>query len=372
MNMLRWTLLLVIGSAFSAFAGQATTPAAGSTPTRTEAEVKALIQKIGSTPPDWLASTPLNYPKTLDVSFKPPPKGSPWDTNKWISQYFWSVVNENPGKWKEGIKLLHYALTVNQNDAAALKSTMDCLAEHYHNLFADYARAAFWYEKSGKTQALNLANCYYQLGNKAMAKALLTQIGDDNTRHCSVVKLWGDIGEPEIAIKLAEKVANNDGEPDNGFLAAGDVCRKYKRFPEAVAYYQKVVGTQNTRTRKEDFARAKKQAQDNIDAIKVSELLDLKKIKDGAYKGVSESYSGPLEVTVTVTAGKISDCKVTRHIDKQYYNALYVVPQQIIEKQGIKGVDTYASATITSTSIINSTVKALCGAMNAPAATAGK
>jgi len=363
-------------SAISAFAGQpaASAPATASSaqsapPVRTAAEVKALIQKVGATPPDWLAATPLNYPKALDMTFKVPPK-VPWDTNKWIGQYFWSVVNENQPKWKEGIKLLHHALTVNQKDPEALKKTMHALGDRYHNLFADYARAAFWFEKSGGDDPVSLANCYLKLGNKELCKALLLKIGDDNTRHCSVVKLWGDLGEPEVAIKLAEKVAV--AEPDNGNLAAGDICRKFKKFPEALKYYEKVVAATTSQTRKEDFARAKKQAQDNIDAIKVTELLDLKKIKDGAYKADSESYHGRLEVTVTIKGGKIADCKVSKHTDQQYYNSINVVPAQIIEKQGVKGIDTYSSATITSTSIINSTVKALSGAMNAPAATAGK
>ncbi len=65
--------------------------------TRTRAEVEALIENVGRTPPDWYGSAPLNYPRTLDLSW-PKPSG-PWNTRKHISHYMFSVINENPGRW---------------------------------------------------------------------------------------------------------------------------------------------------------------------------------------------------------------------------------------------------------------------------------
>ena len=55
---------------------------------RTSQEIDALIERVGSTPPDWLAETPLNYPETLDLSWPfPPPK--PWNNRKNVGQHIW-------------------------------------------------------------------------------------------------------------------------------------------------------------------------------------------------------------------------------------------------------------------------------------------
>ncbi len=52
---------------------------------QSRAEVEALIKKIGSTPPDWFQSTPLNYPKTLDLSWRDNP--GPWDPSRNVGQF---------------------------------------------------------------------------------------------------------------------------------------------------------------------------------------------------------------------------------------------------------------------------------------------
>jgi uncharacterized protein with FMN-binding domain len=48
-----------------------------------------------------------------------------------------------------------------------------------------------------------------------------------------------------------------------------------------------------------------------------------------------------------------------QHREKQYYSSLTDTPAKIIAKQGVKGVDSTSSATITSEAIINATAKAL-------------
>ena len=121
---------------------------------KTKGEVLAFIKKTGGTPPDWFAATPLNYPKTLDLSWSPPPQGSPWDPNKNVGQFLWTSINENETRWKEGVRFLHHMLTVNKDKPATLKQVMGALGNMYHDLHQDWARAAFWKQMAGETDTL--------------------------------------------------------------------------------------------------------------------------------------------------------------------------------------------------------------------------
>jgi uncharacterized protein with FMN-binding domain len=321
---------------------------------KTKAEVLANIKKIGSSPPDWFAATPLNYPKTLDLTWTPPPQGSPWDPSKNVGQFIWTSINENESRWKEGIKFLHHMLTVNKDKPAVVKQTMGALGNMYHDLHQDWARAAFWKQMAGETDTLELAHCYFKLGSKDMAVEILNKYGADTTRHASVVRMWAEIGDTARALKLAEQMAA--GIPDAGNLAAGDVCKAMGKYPEAIAYYQKTLAAGSG---SRDLDQNKKRAQASIDALASAEGIDLKKVPDGKYKADSFGYSSQVEVEVTVAAGKIADVKVTQHHEKQYYSSIIETCASIIKKQGAKGVDATSGATITSEAIINATVKAL-------------
>src|SRR4030095_14806810 len=135
---------------------------------RSKAEVQALIKRIGPTPPDWFQATPLRYPKTLDMSWEDTP-GAPSDPSKNPGQFIWTTINENESRWKEGIRFLHHLLTVNQKNPDVLRKTMEALGNMYHNLHQDWARAAFWWQKAGETDKVELATCYFKLGSKARA-----------------------------------------------------------------------------------------------------------------------------------------------------------------------------------------------------------
>ena len=82
-------------------------------------------------------------------------------------------------------------------------------------------------------------------------------------------------------------------------------------------------------------------------------------MRNGTFSGTTTGYSGPLTVSVTVSNGRITASRVTRHVEKQFYSALTDVTTGIIAKQGVKGVDATTSATITSEAIISATAKAL-------------
>ena len=321
---------------------------------KTKSEVLAMIKKVGATPPDWFAATPLNYPSTLDLSWTPPPQGSPWDPSKNVGQFIWTSINENEARWKEGIKFLHHMLTVNKDKPDIVKQVMGALGNMYHDLHQDWARAAFWKQMAGETDTLELAHCYFKLGGKDMAIEILTRYGADTTRFAQVCRLWAEVGDPAKGLKLAEQMATSI--PDAGNLAAGDICKSTGKFPEAMGYYQKVL---DAKSGSRDIDHNKKRAQGSLDALKVADGLDLKKVPDGKYTANSIGYTGPVDVEVTVAAGKITDVKVTQHHEKQYYSSITETCAAIIQKQGAKGVDATSGATITSEAIINATVKAL-------------
>jgi uncharacterized protein with FMN-binding domain len=334
---------------------------------RTRAEVEAIIQKAGTTPPDWWNSVPLTYPKTLELTWTQPPKGTPFTASKYLGQYIWGTINENPARWREGAKLMHHVLTVNKDDTAKLARTMEALARIYHELLADWARAAFWMRKAAVTDtdyaddvALELAHCYWKLGSKEMAATVLGRYQTDNTAGGNVIRLWADIGELDSkALPMAEAVAR-EGYPDIGYLAAGDSCRLAGRYPQALDYYQKVLAAT---TGWNQIKRNKTRAQNSIDGIRAAQGLDLTRVRDGTYTASSMGYAGPVEVAVTVAGGRILSVKVTKYQEKQYYTALTDTPAEIVRLQGIKGVEAVSSATITSEAIMNATMKALAQGM---------
>ena len=136
-----WARLSLLAAALlclSCQAGQPAQPSPGAAARpRTKAEVQALIVTAGATAPDWFKTTPLNYPKTLDLTWMKPAPKEPWTPSKYLGQYVWSVINENPGRWKEGARLLHYTLEVNKASPEKLKQTMGALGTLYHNLLQD-------------------------------------------------------------------------------------------------------------------------------------------------------------------------------------------------------------------------------------------
>lgn len=318
-----------------------------------EAEVRALIKKVGATPPDWFQATPLRYPRTLDLSWKENP-GGPWDPSKNVGQFIWTSINENEARWKEGIRFLHYLLVLNQKNPELSLKTMKALAHMYHNLHQDWARAAFWWEQSGETDNTDLAHCYFKLGSKAMAARILEEYPADYTRHCSVARLWSEMGENDKALKMALESAQDT--PDVGFLAAADICRVSGRSQEALGYYQKVL---DATTGARDLKQSKERAKASFEAVKLVDTLDLKRIPDGVYRDSSVGYSGQVFVEASMAGGRIADVKVTRHTEKQWYSSITDTRRQILLKQGAKGVDATSGATITSEAILNATLKAL-------------
>ncbi len=340
-------------------------PAADGQVVRTRAEVEALIQRMGATPPDWWESVKLTYPPTLDLNWPMKAEGE-WNAGRNVGQYIWDVINPNPGRWKEGIKLVHYLMIRHKDDRDKLGRSMETLGRMFHDLTGDWARAAFWWRKSMQydvyVDPISLAHCYWKLGSREMAEEVLSMIGDDYTRHGALIKLWADMGKIDKALELAERKAAG-GMATIAYLTAGDTCRLAGRYKEALAYYEKVLTAQGDTGREDDVKRDRERAQASIQAIKLFDTLDVTRVADGTYTASSLAYAGPLHVEVAVKGGRIQSVRVTEHEEKQFYSALSDTPKRIVEKQGVRGVDAVTGATMTSEAIINATAKALAGGM---------
>jgi len=339
-------------------------PARAATPTvRTSAQVDALIDQAGRSRPDWWEQVALEYPKTLDLSWPARPTGG-WNANRNVGQYMWSIINENPSRWKSGTKFMHHMLGVNKSNPEVLNRAIGQLAHCYQDLLRDWPRAAFWRKMQVQRDSRNvnarirLAECYWKLGSKAKAESELRRVS--GTIHPAMIKLWADMGELARALSVAEKMARY--YPAMSYLAAGDACRLQGSYTKALSYYRKVLAIRPVGQMAKQTQVMQVRARASVEVITQFEALDLKRVRDGTHKGTAMSYAGPLEVAVTVSGGKIISVKVTRHKDKQFFGAITETPAQIVAKQHVKGVDAVSGATITSNAVINATARALAAA----------
>jgi uncharacterized protein with FMN-binding domain len=192
------------------------------------------------------------------------------------------------------------------------------------------------------------------MGNKQMAMQTL------DTRRIGIdtIKLLGDMRETRRALQLADAYIARARQPQEGLIVAGYACRLAGNYQKAIRYYERVLATDRMDNPDYD-KRMRDRATESIEAIKLFELSDVKRVADGTYPGSSLGYEGQIEVEVVVKDRLIEDVRVTKHKEKQFYSALTDVPAQIIRKQGVKGVDATSRATITAEAIINATAKAL-------------
>lgn len=85
---------------------------------------------------------------------------------------------------------------------------------------------------------------------------------------------------------------------------------------------------------------------------------------DGVYEGTGEGYYGQLAVEVTVDGGMLTGVRIT---DSEETPAMLepvndVLIPQIVDGQGVEGVDTISGATGTSQGVLNAVEAALEGA----------
>ena len=325
--------------------------------TRTRQEVLALIEQAGTSKPDWWDAVPLEYPETLDLSFPHPPPTKEWNTRLNVGQYMWSIINENPSRFMQGTKFMHFVLKLNEDDPQVVKRCSEQLAHCYHDLLQDWARAAYWKRKLA-VKDVALANCYWQLGNKEMAVGILSWIHFDNSRYGGAIKQWADMGELAKALELAEASA---GFKDWGAAhrAAGDAYRKFARYDAAVESYEKVLAVESRSQNNLILQHNQDHARVSIENIRLYETFDLSKIRDGTYRAGVPAYNGELVVSATVAQHRISAITVVEHAEKQFYSSLTDMPKKIIRAQDFRNIDATTGATVTADAIKNAVARAL-------------
>ncbi len=340
-------------------AADSSTRGGGDSALRTQEQVLTLIERAGQQPPDWFDATPLDFPRTLDLSWPLKSPDAGWNNQVNVGQYLWDIINPNPGRWKSGVRLIHHIMGLHRNDRALLQRDMTTLGSMYCQLLQDYPRAAFWLRQAAASPSdphqIMLAECYWRLGNQQMALDILAA----PRLPLAAVKLLGDMGQTERAVRLADAFARQ-GHPHEAYLLAGDAWRMAGKYPQAISYYQKVIDAPEARN--EDYGeRYRGRAADSIQAITLFDQADASKVADGKYAAASVGYNGQIEVEVEVAGGRIVRVRVTNHQEKQFYSALTDTTGQIIKRQSVKNIDATSGATITSQAIVNATAKALAG-----------
>jgi len=183
---------------------------------------------------------------------------------------------------------------------------------------------------------INLMSCYRIFGlydkAKTTAQTALKHLPDDKWRIANQASVYDAMGD--LYAELGDKVR-----------ARANYAKAIELFPKSKQPYGRHL-----------LARRAAKVRGKID------LLDLEAIKpgklpDGKYHGDSLGYTGPLRVTVTVKAGRITDIAV-RHTEKIHQNCITITPQRIIKAQSLK-VDAVTGATVTSQAIAGASLDAL-------------
>ena len=327
--------------------------------TRTPDEVQALIDSVGASLPPWFESTRLQFPATLAISWPNPPD-KVWDNQKYPGHYVWDVINPNPKRWREGVRLMHHLVEQNDQNQNAQIKAMNQLGTLYAGFLEDWPRAAYWWQRAGKGSPgsagaggfragyeVGLAKCYYRLGNREMAVEVLNRTG-------GTPAIWCELDEHQRALQEAEK-ARHGWMKEQALIVCGDVCRHAGWYDKALNYYTQATQLPNN----DKYRNTIPQAHERIIAMRAEKGFDLSKITDGRYTGQAMGYSGPLYLSIMVRGNKIETVNVTQHIEKQYYSSITDIPQQIVTRQNVQGIDATSGATITAEAIVRAAASAL-------------
>jgi len=305
------------------------------------------------------------------------------DNSRSVDQYLIQVIYPNASQYQTGVKLVNHLMIINKNDTQKLTRSLNTLGDLFYDLLGDYARAAYWWQKSakmgGSINTLKLARCYFELGSKSAAYELLSAASSGyRGSNKDAIKFWASLGEVDKALEMIESNSQPNmggrntnlgrgGSQSPDYMFAAEICRAAGRYDQAVGYYEKAIagmsnnpfgsrgrgGGRDTGTR----------ANANLEVVKMLNKLDLKKVPDGTYTSSTMGYGGILYVKVSVARGRIVSVEVTQHVETySYFVRAVQTARRIVSKQGFKGVDTISGATITSDAIINAAAKALANA----------
>ncbi|WP_409308885.1 FMN-binding protein [Pectobacterium sp. B1J-3] len=88
---------------------------------------------------------------------------------------------------------------------------------------------------------------------------------------------------------------------------------------------------------------------------------DAAQYKDGTYTGKGQGKEGEIEVSVSISDGKIANAEVVKHEDTEalMMGVIDNVVPELIEKQDIDKVDSVTGATMSSQGVISAVKQAL-------------
>ena len=330
---------------------------------RSSEQIADLIQQQGRVAPEWFKNATLDFPDTLDLSW-PDAKPPTWNYTRHIEHYVWDIINSNRARYGMGIRFMHHLLQENEDRPETLTKIMNELGRMYFEFFDDYARAAFWWQNANVTRnprylatdsPARLAECYFRLGNRDMAIDLLSKA----PLTYGVIKLWGDLSEPDKAVSLAEEALKKGLESSEVYLLAGDALRAAERYDSAVAYYRKTLKIDVQGPDRDQIDRNRRRAEGTIELIELFDKLKFKEVTDGDYEDKSYGYAGNVYLKTSVNRGRLMNIEITSLSDKQYYHAVDATIKKIIKQQSVKGIDAISGATVTSEAVIRATAKAM-------------
>ena len=325
-------------------------------------QVLAMIEKAGRAKPDWWDDVEmLRYPESLDLTWPKPQRG--WNEQRNVGQYLWGVMSRDPNQWKSAAKFIHHVLKLNRRNPDGAQRAMVSLAQTYGDRLEDYARGAYWYQRRLKDGEMHkydmtrLAHCYWKLGSRDLAKEALRKIGADEARTSLVSRLYADMGYHDKALQVASGISETEG-PAFAFLAAANAHWHAGKFDKAEECYRRVLGLDLHRGNRW-LRHAEFRARAGLEAAGFLKKLDLSKIPDGTYHDCGPWIDGQICVEVSIKAGRIAACQVSRHQVRYLNNALFATPREIVEKGVLQDIETCTSNAEITEAILIATAKAL-------------
>jgi len=266
-----------------------------------------------------------------------------WDTNKpWKDarlEIRRLLAQDDEASGREAVKLTWlYAGKGDIGDGHELPMYL-FLSGNYAWALQEYAKHVKKVEGKGATHAyLCFASCYAHFGEYPKALEALS----------AALK---DLPPKPWRISSQANVNNQLGDL---FVKMGNVAKAREHYAEAMRLYP----TSDQPYGRHLLARNVAKVQGKLDLLSMQSLKDAK-LRDGTYTGKSLGYadSKDLEVTVTITNGRMADIKV-RHEEKIDLKAAEIIPQRILAQQSLK-VDAVTGATITSQAVVDGALQAL-------------
>ncbi len=156
---------------------------------------------------------------------------------------------------------------------------------------------------------------------------------------------------PDPPWQINAKATLNDKLGDV-YAAMGDIEKAREHYREAIRLFP----TSNQPYGRHLLHRNAAKVQAKLDLLNRN-ALDLRRLKDGVYRGSGVGYAKEVNAVVTVKAGRITDIRL-QHEEKIDLGATDTVPKQIIERQTLE-VDAVTGATVTTQAIVQAVYEAL-------------